>query len=464
MSKDNNDDPFATRGATIFRPRPGAGKRGAESSSPELRVPPAAPAPPSVPAPAYTPGHAPAPSPGRAPAAAAVREFSAPGLNPLLQAASPLLILMGRLRTNLVPNDIGMLRRQTLEQIREFEERARAGGIAPETVLAARYVLCAAIDESVLSTPWGSQSEWREQTLLIALHREAWGGEKFFDMLQRISADPARHIDLMELQYVCLALGFAGKFQVAERGQTRLAEVQTDLFRRIRTFRGVPAAELSLHWQGMQDRRNPLIRYVPWWVVGAFCLLVLSGTFIFYHLRLVASSASIDDRLAHVGLMEAPPPDQSSRAAAAPAAAPRLLQLLHDDVANHVLSVEERGDQSVVTLIAADLFGSGSAKLNPNYLPTLQRVARAIDEVPGRVYVVGHTDDQPVRSLQFRDNYDLSRARANEVVKLMSPDMHEPARLTPSGVGSSEPRYKPETLPENRARNRRVEITHVAGP
>jgi type VI secretion system protein ImpK len=40
--------------------------------------------------------------------------------------------------------------------------------------------------------------------------------------------------------------------------------------------------------------------------------------------------------------------------------------------------------------------------------------------------------------------------------------MREPARLTPSGVGSSEPRYKPESLPENRARNRRVEITHVA--
>jgi type VI secretion system protein ImpK len=263
---------------------------------------------------------------------------------------------------------------------------------------------------------------------------------------------------------VFLALVFAGKFQVAERGQARLAEVQTDLFRRIRTFRGVPPTDLSLHWLGMQDRRNPLIRYVPWWVVGAFSLLVLSGTFIFYHLRLVALSAPIDDRLAHIGLMEAPPPDQSPRASAAPAAAPRLLELLHDDVANHVLSVEEAGNRSLVTLIASDFFSSGSAKVNPNYLPTLLRLARALDEVPGQVFVVGHTDDQPVRSLQYRDNYDLSRARANEVVKLMSPDMHEPARLTPSGVGSSEPRYKPESLPENRARNRRVEITHVAGP
>lgn len=329
-------------------------------------------------------------------------------------------------------------------------------------MLAARYALCAAVDEAVLSTPWGSQGEWREQTLLITLHREAWGGEKFFDMLQRISADPGRHIDLMELQYVCLALGFAGKFQVAERGHARLAEVQTDLFRRIRTYRGVPPADLSLHWRGMQDRRNPVIRYVPWWVVGAFTLVVLAGAFVFYHVRLAAFSAPIDNRLAHIGLMEAPPANPSRAAATPASAAPRLLQLLHDDVANHVLSVEERNNQTLVTLIASDLFGSGSAQVNPKYTATLQRLGHALDEVPGRVFVVGHTDDQPLRSLRYRDNYDLSRARADEVVKLLSAGMREPARLTPSGVGSSEPRYTPESLPENRARNRRVEITHVA--
>ena len=67
---------------------------------------------------------------------------------------------------------------------------ARAAGVPNEIVLAARYVLCAALDEAVLSTPWGAQSEWAQHPLLVALHREAWGGEKFFEMLDRISADP----------------------------------------------------------------------------------------------------------------------------------------------------------------------------------------------------------------------------------------------------------------------------------
>lgn len=436
MGKDNTNDPFAPRDATVFRPRPGAGKRGADR--------PGSPEPRST-----------LPPPGRAALPGALRDFSAAGLNPLVQAASPLLILMGRLRTSLSNPDIAGLRRQALDQVRDFEERARAAGIPNEVVLAARYVLCAALDEAVLSTPWGGQSEWAGQTLLVTLHRETWGGEKFFDMLERTSGDPGRHINLMELQYLCLALGFAGKYAVAERGHARLAEIQSDLYRRIRAYRGVAPPELSLHWQGMQDRRNPLIRYVPWWVVGAFTLVVLTGAFIFYHAQLGAQSAPISQRLAHIGLSA--PPTSVARSAA-----PRLKQLLHDDEAAGVLSVEERNNQTVVTLIASDFFGSGSAKVNPKYYNSLQRVAHALNEVPGRVFVVGHTDDQPLRSLKYRDNYDLSRARAAEVVGVLSLAIDNKARLEGSGVGDSEPRYTPPSLPENRARNRRVEIIHVA--
>ena len=105
-------------------------------------------------------------------------------------------------------------------------------------MLSARYTLCAGLDEAVLSTPWGSQSEWAQHPLLVALHREAWGGEKFFDMLDRISQDPARYIDLMELQYLGLAFGFAGKYQIQERGHEHLLEVQHELYRKIRDHRG----------------------------------------------------------------------------------------------------------------------------------------------------------------------------------------------------------------------------------
>ena len=117
----------------------------------------------------------------------------------------------------------------------------------------------------------------------------------------------------------------------------------------------------------------------------------------------------------------------------------------------------------MVTLLAPDLFPSGSATVNPAYQQTLQRLTAALNQVPGRVLVVGHTDDQPIKSLRYQDNFELSRERAVSVVTLLRQGIDNPARLTPTGVGSSKPRYLPESDPDNRARNRRVEIIHVRG-
>jgi type VI secretion system protein ImpK len=94
-------------------------------------------------------------------------------------------------------------------------------------------------------------------------------------------------------------------------------------------------------------------------------------------------------------------------------------------------------------------------------IPTLDRVAAAVREVPGRVLVTGHTDDQPIRSFRFPDNDALSRARADSVAEILKRGA-DAAGITSTGLGSTQPRHRPESTPENRARNRRVEIVHVA--
>ena len=117
----------------------------------------------------------------------------------------------------------------------------------------------------------------------------------------------------------------------------------------------------------------------------------------------------------------------------------------------------------MITLLGGELFSSGSADVNPSFEPTLDRIAAAIDVVPGRVMIVGHTDDQPIKSLKFHDNYELSRERAVSVANVLKKNIKNPARLTWTGRGSSQPRYRPESDPANRARNRRVEIIHLRG-
>ena len=380
------------------------------------------------------------------------------GLNPLVQAASPLLLLAGQIRGAVSPMDVAGVRRYTVEEIRLFEESARSAGVKNEIVLAARYALCASLDETLLSTPWGAQSEWAQHPLLVAFHREAWGGEKFFEMLDRISGDPANYIDLMELLYLNLAFGFTGKYQMMDRGHEHLADIRQDLYRRIRAYRGPEAAALSIQWRGLEDRRNRLIRYVPWWVVGAAALAVLAIAFTAYYAMLANRAAPIQAELATIGLEEfvAPPPPVPPRG-------PTLRELLAPEEAAGRLTVDESGSRSIVTLTAGDLFPSGSADVNPAYEATIQRVAEALNKVPGRVMVVGHTDDQPIKSLRYQDNVQLSRERAVSVTRLLERTIDNPGRLRFSGVGSAQPRFTPEADPANRSRNRRVEIMHVRG-
>jgi type VI secretion system protein ImpK len=379
-------------------------------------------------------------------------DYSGLGLSPLVRAASPLLLLAGQLRGTLSAPDVGALRRHAMDEIRRFEERARAAGIPNEVILSARYALCAGVDEAVLSTPWGSQSEWRQQSLLVALHREAWGGEKFFEMLDRVSEDPARHIALMELQYLCLALGFAGKFHVKEGGRDRLDSIRHDVYRKIRGLRGQSRPELSARWRGVEDQRHRIVRYVPWWVVGAAALAVLAIAYTFYAASLNRATSPVKTQLAGLGPI--------ASVASVVTTGPRLRLLLAADEREGTLEIEEEGGVTRVRLLATDLFGSGSATVNPSREAALRRIGAALEQVPGSIRVEGHTDDQPIYSFRFRDNFELSRERAVSVATILQTELTNPGRITWRGVGSLEQRFGPDT-PNYRARNRRVEILHV---
>jgi type VI secretion system protein ImpK len=434
----DTDDPFLPSDLTA-RPRPGAGRRGMPDSGMYQR--------PAMPRVAEV-----------EPIPESARAFLGLGLNPLVQAASPLLLRMGQMRNATAGSvDVPSLRRAALEEIRRFEERARAAGVRNEIVLAARYVLCAGLDEAVLSTPSGSQSEWAQHPLLVALHREAWGGEKFFEMLDRIVVDPARHIDLIELQYLILALGFTGKYQMLERGHEQLADLQHNLHRTIQNQRGAAPADLSLQWRGLEDQRNRLIRYVPWWVVVAAACAILGVMFAIYYTRLATQANPLHERLALIGIEDfaLPPPP------APPVPGPTLKKLLAPEESAGLLTVKEEGARSTVTLEASDLFKSGSADVNASYEPTLAKITDALNKVSGRVMVVGHTDDQAIKSFRYADNNELSRERAVSVANvLLKTGLDNPARLTWRGVGSSQP-LSPGSDPESRARNRRVEIIHL---
>jgi chemotaxis protein MotB len=123
---------------------------------------------------------------------------------------------------------------------------------------------------------------------------------------------------------------------------------------------------------------------------------------------------------------------------------------------NVEIGVDARG--LVVSIREAGSFASGSAELSEGARALLAEIAAPLSELPHPVRIEGHTDDTPIRNPRFRSNWELSTARATQVIAYLQNDLGLAAsRLSAAGYGEFHPRG-PNTSAEARAENRRVDL------
>ncbi|SIT05588.1 type VI secretion system protein ImpK [Thalassolituus maritimus] len=201
------------------------------------------------------------------------------GLNPLVTGATTLLTLVTKLRSTMKHDQVPDLHKRLTEEIKSFERNARNAGITGDTVVAARYLLCSVIDEMVLNTPWGASSGWSQHSLLSLFHQETSGGEKSFLILQKLLETPGTHLDLLELYYLCLSLGFQGKYRVMPRGNEQLEQIRENLYHTIESHRPGWESELSPHWEGSVKPSEYLKNYIPLWVIASVVMALLVLTY-----------------------------------------------------------------------------------------------------------------------------------------------------------------------------------------
>ena len=203
-------------------------------------------------------------------------------LNALVAAASELLSEVVRLKHSHAPEDLNALNKRLSESLNLFEVSALQSGALDSQIMTARYVLCTVADEAVVTTTWGNESTWSQMSLLSTFHSETFGGEKFFLLLDNLSKNPVKHLPMLELMYLCLSLGFEGKYRVQARGTVELEGIRDALYRQIRQLRGDVPRELSPNWEGLSDLRQNMVRIVPAWTVLLFtlvCLVVMYSGF-----------------------------------------------------------------------------------------------------------------------------------------------------------------------------------------
>ncbi|MDR2365063.1 MAG: DotU family type VI secretion system protein [Zoogloeaceae bacterium] len=385
---------------------------------------------------------------------------AANGVNPLVWAASRLLDLAPQIRSMPQLSDLVTLRNRLASEIQAFERRAQSVGVSREDLVGARYCLCTILDEAAAQTPWGAKGVWAKQSLLVSFHNETWGGEKYYLLLARLAQNPERHKDLIELLYYCNALGFEGRFKVENNGYTQLEILKRRIATILDNVKGGYEKRLSPHWRGVSST-PPAWRLIPPWAVAMLCGLIGFGVYLWFLFTLGERS---DAAYVHLTSLKVPEPaaQQQNVVMMPPSVAVTLRRFLAREIAEGLVDVSEKADRCIVTLkektgSGGGLFESGGIEIRRPYEEVLKRIAEALREVKGNALVSGYTDNQPIRSLRFPSNWELSQARAETVKGLLDGYLGQTGRIRAEGRGEADPVANNAT-PEGRARNRRVEI------
>jgi type VI secretion system protein ImpK len=409
-----------------------------------------------------------APASGPAVAAPDAPESIAIGTNPLIAAAAPLLQLLARLRNTFNQPDPGALRELAVRAMRGFEQRVRDLGLPLEQLRPAHYALCASLDDVVLNTPWGSTGVWNARSLVSTFHQEVRSGERFFDLLAQMRQNPGKFLPVIELMYLCMSLGFQGRYRLSPRGPAELDRMRDETYALIVRQRQAADPELSPHWRGVAAPYRPMRATVPLWVVGSAALGIIAALFIFFSFRLNAASDALFARL-----LNAPPERMPEIVRAAPVEPPPapvlpavdpLCGFLQPEVDQGLVTVVCTSPTPIVRIHNRGMFAPGSAVVEPRFIPLLERVGRGIQQEKGTVQIVGYTDNQPIHNVQFPSNFQLSVARAEAAKKIIGGVIADASRLAAEGRGEADP-IASNATPEGREQNRRVEVVlHRAGP
>ena len=389
------------------------------------------------------------------------------GMNQLTACASTLFALISRIRNRAQHMDPDKLRQSVVAEVRGFENRALQAGIAAQTVKIARYAMCATLDDVVLNTPWGGQSNWGLQSMVGTFHRETVGGDRFYDLLARLEKEPGGNIDMLEFLYMCMSLGFEGRLRVEQGGQEKLMQIRGALVRIIRAQRGPVERDLSPHWEGLKKPFKALSAWRLVWISLTVTALLLGMQFAGLSWALSNQTERIVGQLS---IVDAGPVAQLERRAPPPPPPPPSVEVvdqvakvsgfLEPEIAEGIVEVFQKGNTLIIRVAGSGMFGSGSDKLQADFDGRIDRLAQALNDEKGKLIVVGHSDNVPIRSSRFPSNMHLSLARAKSVMARMAKVLTNPDRLTAEGRADKEPLADNGTR-EGRARNRRIEVLLV---
>ena len=195
--------------------------------------------------------------------------------NPLLSLSSDIFKQIDLLQNSYDIGSLSEVRNVLIEEINYFTEASAKKGVENSQVMLARYVLCTFSDEIICTTYWGKDNNWANSSLLGHFYNETYGGDKFFQILDQLLRAPAKYIDLLELMYICLSLGFEGKYRIQNRGKMELDAIRESLYKQMKMMQ-LRESQNFYTKQKTSSQRNHLVYKTSYQIIALSITLMLS--------------------------------------------------------------------------------------------------------------------------------------------------------------------------------------------
>lgn len=214
----------------------------------------------------------------------------APADQRLSELFAPCFALILNLRTTDELGDPSVLRDRIKDLLDQTERDALSTGRAPETIQTVKFAVVAFLDETILSSDWPHKDEWMNTPLQLELYDQYDAGEVFFDRLRTFLDDPQRYAEVLEVYYLCMALGFKGQYRIHEQEKLReYVERAADVLAEQGDWE-----ETGLAPRGLPREEAPSSsrRTVPTWVIGVAALAL--GVLIYAGMYFYISASAYD--------------------------------------------------------------------------------------------------------------------------------------------------------------------------
>lgn len=197
-------------------------------------------------------------------------------LNYIVTSASLVFKQLTYIQNSYDLGSVHEVRQEFINNINVFTNSVSSFEIEESEVLVARYILCTLVDELVNTTFFGRDNDWSGNSLLNIFHNESYGGENFFKLLDKFLKAPAKFIFLLEFMYVCLALGFEGKYRVENAKKHELIQIKESLYKQIKIIQGKESLKFYQKQKAskVKHRLFYMVSY-PIIVISTICLMAI---------------------------------------------------------------------------------------------------------------------------------------------------------------------------------------------